>query len=184
VFTLSLHKHEEGYFPGTGSVNDTGFGRGRNYSCNVPLRDGACDETFIHVFQTYKFSFVSLKPTYNVVHHHSFICDKRVFQEVMKRFRPEAIVCQCGADGLANDPLGTFNLTPVAYARCTAVIQSYKLPTLYLGGGGYHKANASRCFTTILAGLLGVEISSDIPEHEVKLIVVNFLYSYPFSFND
>lgn len=102
----------------------------------------------------------------------------------MKRFRPEAIVCQCGADGLANDPLGTFNLTPVAYARCTAVIQSYKLPTLYLGGGGYHKANASRCFTTILAGLLGVQISSDIPEHEVKIIVVNFLYSYPFSFND
>ena len=54
VFTLSLHKHEEGYFPGTGAVNDTGFGKGRNYSCNVPLRDGACDETFIHVFQTYK----------------------------------------------------------------------------------------------------------------------------------
>nr|CAH0108988.1 unnamed protein product [Daphnia galeata] len=141
VFTLSLHKHEEGYFPGTGAVNDTGFGKGRNYSCNVPLKDGACDETFIHVFQT-------------------------IFQEVMKRFRPEAIVCQCGADGLANDPLGTFNLTPKAYARCTAVIQSYKLPTLYLGGGGYHKANASRCFTTILAGLLGLQISSDIPEHE------------------
>ena len=92
---------------------------------------------------------------------------QRIFQEVMKRFRPEAIVCQCGADGLANDPLGTFNLTPKAYARCTAVIQSYKLPTLYLGGGGYHKANASRCFTTILAGLLGLQISSDIPEHEV-----------------
>jgi acetoin utilization deacetylase AcuC-like enzyme len=54
VFTLSLHKHEEGYFPGTGAVNDTGFGKGRNYSCNVPLKDGACDETFIHVFQTYK----------------------------------------------------------------------------------------------------------------------------------
>lgn len=53
VFTLSLHKYEEGYFPGTGAVQDVGLGQGRNYSCNVPLRDGACDETFIHVFQTY-----------------------------------------------------------------------------------------------------------------------------------
>ncbi|KZS14791.1 Histone deacetylase 8 [Daphnia magna] len=141
VFTLSLHKYEEGYFPGTGAVQDVGLGQGRNYSCNVPLRDGACDETFIHVFQT-------------------------VLQEVMVRFRPEAIVCQCGADGLANDPLGTFNLTSDAYARCTAVIQGYGLPSLYLGGGGYHKANASRCFTTILASLLGEKLSTDIPEHD------------------
>ncbi|KAI9559333.1 putative histone deacetylase 8-like [Daphnia sinensis] len=141
VFTLSLHKYEEGYFPGTGAVQDVGLGQGRNYSCNVPLRDGACDETFIHVFQT-------------------------VLREVMARFRPEAIVCQCGADGLANDPLGTFNLTPDAYARCAAVIQGYGLPSLYLGGGGYHKANASRCFTTILAALLGEKLSTDIPEHD------------------
>lgn len=53
VFTLSLHKYEEGYFPGTGAVRDIGIGQGRNYSCNVPLRDGAGNETFIHVFQTY-----------------------------------------------------------------------------------------------------------------------------------
>ena len=92
---------------------------------------------------------------------------KRVFEEVMRLFRPEAIVCQCGADGLANDPLGTFNLTPSAYARCIAIIQGYKLPTLFLGGGGYHKANASRCFITILASLKGVQLSPDIPEHEV-----------------
>ncbi len=85
----------------------------------------------------------------------------------MQRFRPEAIVCQCGADALANDPLGTFNLTPAAYARCITVIQGYQLPTLYLGGGGYHKANASRCFTRILASLIGVQLASDIPEHEV-----------------
>lgn len=88
----------------------------------------------------------------------------------MTRFHPEAVVCQCGADGLVNDPLGTFNLTPDAYVRCTAVIQGYKLPGLYLGGGGYHKANASRCFTTILAGLLGQQLSSDIPEHDVYTI--------------
>lgn len=88
----------------------------------------------------------------------------------MQRFQPEAIVCQCGADGLAKDPLGTFNLTPSGYARCIAAIQGYKLPSLYLGGGGYHKANASRCFTTILAALIGVPLPSDIPEHDVMTV--------------
>lgn len=90
----------------------------------------------------------------------------------MQRFQPEAIVCQCGADSLASDPLGTFNMTPAAYAGCISTIQSYKLPSLYLGGGGYHKANASRCFTTILAGLIGVSLPSDIPEHDV---IIDFL---------
>ena len=52
VFTLSFHKCEEGYFPGTGSVNDIGLGGGRFYTCNVPLKDGASDQTFIKVFET------------------------------------------------------------------------------------------------------------------------------------
>lgn len=85
----------------------------------------------------------------------------------MKRFQPEAIVCQCGADALTGDPLGTFNLTPAAYVRCVTAIQNYRLPSLYLGGGGYHQANAARCFTTILAELLGIRLPQDIPEHDV-----------------
>lgn len=53
VFTLSIHKCEEGYFPGTGSVNDIGLGGGRFYTCNVPLKDGASDQTFITIFEKY-----------------------------------------------------------------------------------------------------------------------------------
>lgn len=88
----------------------------------------------------------------------------------MKRFQPDAIVCQCGVDGLAGDPLGTFNLTPLAYSNCLELIMSTHLPLLVLGGGGYHKANAARCFTSILAGILNVKLSTDIPEHEVLYI--------------
>lgn len=53
VFTLSIHKYEEGYFPGTGALTDVGLGSGRYYSCNVPLLDGASDETFVEVFAKY-----------------------------------------------------------------------------------------------------------------------------------
>ena len=92
-----------------------------------------------------------------------------VTHEAIKRFRPEAIVCQCGADGLAGDPLGTFNLTPSAYTRCLTTLRDLQLPLLVLGGGGYHKANAARCFAAILAGLLDIQLPTDIPEHDVTI---------------
>ncbi len=41
---------EEGFFPGTGGVDDVGFGKGRNYALNVPLREGITDETFKSFF--------------------------------------------------------------------------------------------------------------------------------------
>lgn len=78
-------------------------------------------------------------------------------------------MCQCGADGLAGDPLGTFNLTPAAYTRCLTILLGLHLPTLVLGGGGYHKPNAARCFASILACILDVQLDSDIPEHEVNI---------------
>lgn len=35
---------------------------------------------------------------------------KTVIDEVVLRYRPDAIVMQCGSDSLANDVLGHFNL--------------------------------------------------------------------------
>ena len=50
VMTCSFHKFGE-YFPGTGDVKDTGYGRGKRYSVNFPLKDGMDDEAFMAVFR-------------------------------------------------------------------------------------------------------------------------------------
>ncbi|XP_037083653.1 histone deacetylase 8-like [Pollicipes pollicipes] len=50
VFTLSIHHYEDGYFPGTGSMDDVGYGRGRYFCFNVPLKEGATDDTFYTAF--------------------------------------------------------------------------------------------------------------------------------------
>ncbi|KAK8764417.1 hypothetical protein V5799_032974 [Amblyomma americanum] len=86
VLTVSVHQYEPGFFPGTGAVNDVGFGLGRGYSINLPLRSGASDSTFLR----------AVLP---------------VISEVRRRYAPDAVVCQCGADGLSGDPLGAWNLT-------------------------------------------------------------------------
>ncbi|CAN7938674.1 unnamed protein product [Ixodes hexagonus] len=140
VATVSFHQYEPCFYPGTGGVADVGIGRGRGYSVNVPLRSGVSDSTFVSVVAT-------------------------ILTEVKRRYEPSAVVCQCGADSLSGDPLGAFNLTAGALSECLSLVQAWRLPLLVLGGGGYSSANVARCWTTLTATLLGVNLDEDIPEH-------------------
>lgn len=67
---------------------------------------------------------------------------------------------------LCSDPLGTFNVTPSGIGECLLTVQNYKLPMLVLGGGGYHKVDAPKCFATLTSMLLDMHLPEDIPEHE------------------
>ena len=58
-------------------------------------------------------------------------------EEVRQRFRPDAVVIQCGADSIAYDKLGTHNCTIKGHAACVRQVKSWGLPLLVLGGGGY-----------------------------------------------
>ncbi|KAH9360736.1 hypothetical protein HPB48_020215 [Haemaphysalis longicornis] len=145
VMTVSVHQYEPGFYPGTGAASDVGFGLGRGYSVNLPLRSGANDSTFVRVVSS-------------------------AISEIRVLYRPDAIVCQCGADGLSGDPLGAWNLTPVAFVQCVRLVKSWGLPLLLLGGGGYSSANAARCWTAVTAALLGQELDEDIPEHHFLMM--------------
>ena len=62
----------------------------------------------------------------------------------MYAYHPDAIVVQCGADSLSLDPLGGFNLSINGLGLCLEKILGSNLPSLFLGGGGYNRANAAR----------------------------------------
>ncbi|KAI5474993.1 hypothetical protein MNV49_002116 [Pseudohyphozyma bogoriensis] len=140
VMTASFHKYGE-FFPGTGDLKDIGYGKGRNYSVNVPLRDGITDEAYKNVFEP-------------------------VISSIMEHYRPSAVVLQCGGDSLSGDRLGTFNLSMRGHANCVQFIKSFGLPLLLLGGGGYTIRNVSRtwAFETGLAA--GQELGANIPMNE------------------
>ena len=46
--------------------------------------------------------------------------------------------------------------------------QAQHMYCLYLAAGGYNRTNTSRCWTAITAQVLGMHISPDIPEHQVR----------------
>lgn len=141
VMTVSFHKYSPGFFPGTGSVDSIGACSGRHYAINVPLDDGITDDLYRATFSA-------------------------VISEVRSRFKPSAIVLQCGADSLSGDPLGTFCLSLRGIGACVSTVLDWKLPTLLLGGGGYNFPNTARLWTYCTALALGEELDNDIPEHE------------------
>ncbi|GMF99632.1 unnamed protein product [[Candida] boidinii] len=46
VMTVSFHKYNGEFFPGTGNYDETGVGKGKHFALNVPLQDGIDDESY------------------------------------------------------------------------------------------------------------------------------------------
>jgi len=140
VMTVSFHKFGE-YFPGTGHLQDIGQHRGKYYSVNVPLKDGIDDEAYEYLF-------------------------KPIMNKVMEMYQPEAIVFQSGADSLSGDRLGCFNLSIRGHAECLKFMQSFDIPLLVLGGGGYTIRNVARCWVYETGCLLKRELDEILPPND------------------
>lgn len=142
VMTFSLHKYGD-FFPGTGHSSDTGAKEGEGFSVNAPLTSGITDASYEKLF-------------------------KPIMTKIMEVYRPGAIVLQCGADSLAGDRLGCFNLSLKGHAACVSFVKSLGVPTLVLGGGGYTIRNVARCWAYETSVLLDKHesIPNDIPYND------------------
>ncbi|KAG5480156.1 hypothetical protein CUR178_06209 [Leishmania enriettii] len=130
VFTLSLHKFGESFFPGTGHPRDVGYGSGRYYSMNLAVWDGITDFYYLGLF-------------------------KHALHSIVRRYSPDVIVLQCGADSLAGDRLGLLNLSSFGHGQCVQAVRDLGIPMLALGGGGYTVRNVAKLWayeTSILTG--------------------------------
>lgn len=144
VMTVSFHKYCPGFYPGTGTLQDVGTGKGKYYSVNVPLKDGITEEQYCHLFTN-------------------------IMDEIYTCYSPDALALQCGVDTIADDPMQSFNLTPAAVAKCLRHVLDWSLPTLVVGGGGYNLANSARSWAYLTASVLDHKLPAEIPEHEYFL---------------
>jgi len=140
VFTLSLH--EDGRWPmtgpssagGPGSVADRGGGRARN----LPVPRGFNDCELAYLMEAAVLPLVT-------------------------DFAPDALVMQCGADALDDDPLSRLSLSNGALWRAVAAVRGLAPRLLVLGGGGYNPWSVARCWTGVWAVLNGYEIPARLP---------------------
>ena len=147
VMTVSFHKYDpQHFFPGTGALDDNGpqseHNPGAHHAINVPLNDGVTDEQYNMLFET-------------------------IIGDIVKQYRPGAIALQCGADSLAGDRLGRFNLQVQGHGACVEFCKKMNLPLILFGGGGYTPRNVARAwsFETSIAIDCHDKINPIIPPH-------------------
>ena len=120
--------HEDGLFlyPGTGHERETGKGFGLGTKLNIPLSPGSGDEEFFEAID-------------------------RV-EEFVANAKPDLIFFQCGADGLAGDPITDLKYTPAAHAYASKRLHALAHKVcqgriLAMGGGGYNPVNVSAAWS-------------------------------------
>lgn len=139
VLTISTHESGRWLFPGTGSVDEIGTGKGRGYSLNVPLAPGTDDEVFQWAFNETVLPAVGL-------------------------FRPDYIVTQLGIDTHYLDPITHLALTSQGFAKCVEAISKLPYKWLALGGGGYDLSAVARSWTLAYSIMAEKKLPNDVPQ--------------------
>jgi acetoin utilization protein AcuC len=143
VLDIDFHESGKFLFPGTGFPDEIGKGSAQGLKLNIPLLPHTGDEAFLEAFQ-------------------------QVVPDTIRKFRPEIILVQCGADGHLDDRLAHLRLTTKVYEE--VVNQMHYLAhelcsgrLLLFGGGGYTLGNVPRVWTVAFSTLAGSKPSDDIP---------------------
>ena len=133
---LLLSVHEEKRWPFTGAIDDCGDGR----AINLPVPRALNDTEARHIL-------------------------RRLLCPVLEHFAPDAIVLQCGADALEEDPLARLCLSNNAYIEALDAIRPIAPRLIVLGGGGYNPWSVGRLWTRIWGRLNGQDWLGPLPEN-------------------
>jgi acetoin utilization deacetylase AcuC-like enzyme len=118
VTFLSIHRYGRGFYPGTGAANETGAGRGRGHTFNVPVAYGTSRADYFGSFRA-------------------------GLEKAADLSRPELVLISAGFDAHRLDPIGSLGLEVEDFAALTRDVLA--VAGVHAGGrvvscleGGYH----------------------------------------------
>jgi acetoin utilization protein AcuC len=132
---LQISVHEAARWPFSGGLEEAGAGA----VFNLPVPRGMNDSGFRLVLD-------------------------RLIVPRLQAFRPEALILQCGADALAEDPLSRLMLSNRSYLAALTAVRPLAPRLLMLGGGGYNPWSVGRAWTLLWGGMIGAELPERLPE--------------------
>jgi acetoin utilization deacetylase AcuC-like enzyme len=98
VFFFSAHQYP--WYPGTGTRGETGQGRGRGYTLNVPLKAATPAREHRRIFDA-------------------------ALEEIAVAFKPDLIMISAGFDAHAGDPLGQLLLEDEDFVEMTRTVKAW-----------------------------------------------------------
>jgi acetoin utilization deacetylase AcuC-like enzyme len=94
---LFFSTHQSPWYPGTGAAGETGDGKGKNCTINVPLPAGSGRSEIVGSF-------------------------RQRLMPAAEGFRPDLVLISAGFDSRIDDPLGRFRLSDDDFAELTAIM--------------------------------------------------------------
>ncbi len=98
VFFFSMHQYP--WYPGTGARGETGVGRGKDFTLNIPLRARTPAQEHKRVFEA-------------------------AAEKIGERFKPDLIIISAGFDSHNGDPLGQLLLEDEDFISMTQVVKQW-----------------------------------------------------------
>ena len=138
---FTVSVHEAGRWPGTGLVEDRAGGMARNLPVPTNFNDTEM----------------------------AYLLDNAILP-LVRAFRPQAIMIQCGADALAEDPLSKLTLSNVSHCAVVAAVMPLSSRLIVTGGGGYNPWAVARCWTGVWGILNGFKIPNRLPIAAEKVL--------------
>jgi len=132
--TLLISTHEEKRWPFTGALDDAGIGQ----TYNLPLARNLNDSEMAHILD-------------------------HLILPLIEQMAPDALVLQCGADAVEEDPLSRLTLSNNAHWAIIHALKDAAPRVLVLGGGGYNPWSVGRLWTGVWATLSGHDIPDRLP---------------------
>jgi acetoin utilization protein AcuC len=115
---------------------------GEGFSVNIPLPAGTGDKSYLYAFS-------------------------QIIPDLIRKYKPEILINQFGADGHFQDPLVGLSLTTKAYQQIASILHKLAHEVcdgryIILGGGGYVPENVARCWAIAF-----IEISEAISKADL-----------------
>ena len=132
---LTISIHERDRWPRTGHAQDRAGGAARN----LPVPPGFNDTEM------------------------RWLMDRAVMP-LIAEFAPDAMILQCGADALDEDPQSRLSLSNNAHFDVCRRLMSVGVPLVVLGGGGYNPWTVARLWSGVWGVLSGRPFPERLPE--------------------
>ena len=98
VFFFSMHQYP--WYPGSGSRGETGFGRGKDYTLNVPVKAKTPAKEQLRMFDN-------------------------ALNDIRRNFKPDLIIISAGFDAHESDPLGQLKLLDEDFVKMTKTVKNW-----------------------------------------------------------
>jgi acetoin utilization protein AcuC len=145
VLTVSVHESGKHLFPGSGFAGETGGPGAEGSAANVPLPPFSSDEEWLSAID-------------------------QVVLPVVRAYRPDILITQCGVDHHHADPLSHHRTTMALYPQIWERLDELSIETtdgrwVAHGGGGYYFCGAApRAWALLAARMAGLRVGDPLPD--------------------